>query len=154
MNDTYKDNSGFGSVEETGQTGWDTIYGLIRALQIELGITDTANNFGEGTQSRFKSRWPNGITKRDTNNNIYGIIQGALWCKGYPAEYGGITAQFTDNVADSIIQLKQDIGLRETSSTIDLELMMALLSMKQFKLLSAYGGKTAIRTAQQTINRR
>lgn len=31
--------------------------------------------------------------------------------------------------------------------------MMALLSMKQFKLLSAYGGKISIRTAQQAVNR-
>lgn len=31
---------------------------------------------------------------------------------------------------------------------------MALLSMKQFRLLAAYGGKTTIRAIQQEINRR
>lgn len=153
LNTTYGSKTGFGSVSENGRTGWDTINALIRALQIELGITATANNFGAGTQSRFKNRWPNGISKTDSSSNVHGIIQGALWCKGYPAEYGGITTKFTDNVASSIRDVKSDIGLSSSSSTIDLELMMALLSMKQFKLLSAYGGKSAIRTAQQAVNR-
>lgn len=153
LNATFGNKTGFGSVEETGNTGWDTINALIRALQIELGITATANNFGTGTQTRFTNRWPDGIKQTNDESNVHGIIQGALWCKGYRAEYGGITLQFTDHVADSIVALKSDIGIGGTSSTIDLELMMALLSMKQFRLLSAYGGKQAIRDAQQAINR-
>ena len=154
LNATYRNKTGFGSVEETGRTGWDTIYALIRALQIELGITATANNFGLGTQSRFKSRWPNGIRKNASESNVHGIIQDALWCKGYRVEYGGITLEFTDHVADSIIALKSDIGIGGTSSTIDLELMMALLSMKQFRILADYGGTQSIRDAQQSINRK
>lgn len=153
LNNTYRGKTGFGSVVEDGATGWDTIYGLIRALQIELGITATANNFGPGTQSRFRNRWPNGIAQSDGDSNVYAIIQGSLWCKGYLAEYGAITTRFTNSVAGSIRTLKSDIGLSDSSATIDLELMMALLSMKQFKLLSAYGGKNAIRSIQQTINR-
>ncbi|MDR6939435.1 glycoside hydrolase domain-containing protein [Arcanobacterium hippocoleae] len=154
LNATYKNKTGFGSVEETGKTGWDTINALIRALQIELGITATANNFGSGTQSRFKNRWPNGIRQNTAQSNVHGIIQGALWCKGYPAVYGGITNEFTNGMVSSIKVLKQDIGMTSTEATIDLELMMALLSMKQFKLLSAYGGKSEIRAIQQEINRR
>lgn len=153
LNATYRGKTGFGSVAETGATGWDTVNGLIRALQIELGITATANNFGPGTQSRFTSRWPNGLSKNSAESNVHGIIQGALWCKGYPAEYGGITRKFTDNVASSVAKLKRDIGLPDSSSTIDVELMMALLSMKQFRLLSDYGGKASIRSIQQSINR-
>ncbi|WP_253281984.1 hypothetical protein [Arcanobacterium phocae] len=153
LNTTYGNKTGFGSVDETGKTGWATINALIRALQIELGISATANNFGPGTQSRFKNRWPNGIRQNTSKSNVHGIIQGALWCKGYPAEYGGITTEFTDSVADSIRQMKADIGLSDTSATVDLEMMMALLSMKQFRLLSAYGGLSTIRQAQQAINR-
>lgn len=154
LNATYKNRTGFGSVSEDGQTGWNTVNALIRALQIELGITATANNFGSGTQAKFKAKWPSGIAKNDKSANVHGIIQGALWCKGYSAEYGGITTKFTDNVASSIVKLKSDIGIGGSSSTIDLELMMALLSMKQFKLLSDYGGKSSIRSIQQTINRK
>lgn len=153
LNQAYGGRTGFGSVAEDGQTGWGTINALIRALQIELGITATANNFGSGTQSRFKERWPNGISKNGASDNVYGIIQCALWCKGYPAEYGDITAVFTDNVANSVIAMKRDIGLSAASSTVDLDLMMALLSMKQFRLLSDYGGKASIRSAQQAVNR-
>ena len=153
LNRTYGNKTGFGSVVENGKTGWATINALIRALQIELGITATVNNFGPGTQSRFKNRWPNGISQNTADNNVHGIIQCALWCKGYPAEYGGITTRFTSNVADSIRALKSDIGIANNSSTIDLELMMVLLSMKQFRLLADYGGKLSIRAAQQSINR-
>ncbi|WP_235954009.1 hypothetical protein [Actinomyces faecalis] len=74
LNNTYRGKTGFGSVVEDGATGWDTIYGLIRALQIELGITATANNFGPGTQSRFRNRWPNGISQSDGDSNVYAII--------------------------------------------------------------------------------
>lgn len=153
LNATYQGKTGFGSVPMDGKTGWATINGLIRALQIELGVTATANNFGPGTQSRFTSRWPRGISKSSADNNVHGIIQGALWCKGYPAEYGGITTKFTDRLASSISKMKSDIGLSDTSSTIDVELMRALLSMKQFRLLSDYGGKASIRSIQQAINR-
>lgn len=156
LNRTYGQRAGFGSVDETGTTGWDTVYGLIRALQIELGITATANNFGPGTQSRFKAKYPNGITdlviEQHPRSNIYAIIQGALWCKGYPAVYGGITQEFSDEVKDSILDLKRDMGF-EADSTVDLDIMMCLLSMKQFKLLEDYGGKVSIRSLQQYINR-
>lgn len=153
LNRTYQTKTGFGSVVENGKTGWDTINGLIRALQIELGITATANNFGYGTQAKFKRKWPNGISKNSESHNVHGIIQGALWAKGYPAVYGGITTRFTDDVGKSVVRLKGDIGIGGNSPTIDLELMMALLSMKQFRLLSDYGGKASIRQAQQSINR-
>lgn len=55
LNATYKNKTVFGAVEESGKTGWPTINALIRALQIELGITATANNFGAGTQARFQN---------------------------------------------------------------------------------------------------
>lgn len=34
LNKTYGSNPNYGSVAETGQTGWDTIYGIIRAIQL------------------------------------------------------------------------------------------------------------------------
>ena len=66
LNNTYGSRTGFGSVAEDGYTGWGTINALIRALQIELGITATVNNFGPGTQSRFLDRWPNGIKEQSS----------------------------------------------------------------------------------------
>ncbi|MEY2382099.1 hypothetical protein KGF72_000190 (plasmid) [Lactiplantibacillus pentosus] len=46
LNKTYGKVSGFGKVPEDGNTGWNTVYGLTRALQHELGITDLVDNFG------------------------------------------------------------------------------------------------------------
>lgn len=155
LNKTYRHKIGFGSVPENGKTGWDTINGLIRALQIELGITATANNFGSGTQSRFKQRWPNGIREQSAGaketDNVYGIIQGALWCKGYSAGASDITTNFYAGTGKAIRKLKGDMGIGG-DSTVTLEIMKALLSMQQFVLLRSYGGILAIRQAQQQIN--
>ena len=74
-------------IPETGNTGWRTINALTRALQIELGIENTADNFGPTTTAKFNERFPNGVQQQEDDaeegNNIYAIIQGALWCKGY-----------------------------------------------------------------------
>lgn len=155
LNRTYRSKAGFGSVVEDGYTGWGTINALIRALQIELGITTTANNFGPGTISRFQSRWPNGIHQQDDGaqetSNVYGIIQGALWCKGYSASASDITTHFYSGTGKAIKQLKSDMGIGG-DSTVTLDVMKALLSMQQFVLLRSYGGISAIRQAQQQIN--
>ena len=155
LNRTYRSKAGFGSVVEDGYTGWGTVNALIRALQIELGITTTANNFGPGTISRFQSRWPNGIHQQDDGaqetSNVYGIIQGALWCKGYSAGASDITTHFYSGTGKAIKQLKSDMGIGG-DSTVTLDVMKALLSMQQFVLLRSYGGISAIRQAQQQIN--
>ena len=71
---------------EDGELGWVTINGLIRALHIKLGIQDTADNFGAGTIARFNQQYPNGMSEQTdsdkSESNVYGIIQGGLWCKG------------------------------------------------------------------------
>lgn len=39
LNTNYSKMKGYNTVNENGVTSWDTIYGLTRALQIELGIS-------------------------------------------------------------------------------------------------------------------
>lgn len=156
LNTTYGTHPEFkGPIPEDGRTGWGTINALIRALQIELGITQTANNFGPGTQSRFTARWPQGIHQQadgdKSTNNVYAIIQGALWCKGYSTG-NQISTHFYGGTGGAIKALKEDMGFGG-DSTVDLEIMKALLSMKQFVLLHRYGGTTKIRNIQQAINR-
>ncbi len=155
LNATYGSDSRFNRVAEDGLTGWGTINGLIRALQIELGIQATADNFGAGTESRFKEAWPNGVAQQaDTDtaeNNVYAIIQGALWCKGYSTG-SHITRHFYGGTGSAIRQLKADMGING-DSTVDVDVMKSLLSMKQFVLLGSSGGKAQIRAAQQQVNR-
>ena len=155
LNKTYGGKTGYGSnINENGNTGWTTIYALTRALQIELGITSTANNFGPSTISKFNARFPNGIQQQaisdETESNIYGIIQGACWCKGYSTGAGDITKHFYSGTGSAIKQLKSDAGCTDTGSKVTLNVMKALLSMDQFKKVN--GGDTTIRQVQQKLN--
>ena len=63
LNKTYGNDPRFKKINPDGRTGWPTIYALTRALQIELGIQSTADNFGPSTQRLFKKRYPNGALR-------------------------------------------------------------------------------------------
>lgn len=156
MNETYGNDSRYTRVAEDGYTGWGTINGLIIALQIELGMAETAAVIGPTTKSKFKAKYPNGIKEQSADDtktdNVHGIIQGALWCKGYYAETGSITLYFKGQTAKSIKSLKSDMGIGG-DSTVTMDIMECLLSMKQFVLLTNYGGTAALRSIQQQINR-
>lgn len=155
LNKTYGNDPRFKKINPDGRTGWPTIYALTRALQIELGIQSTADNFGPSTQRLFKKRYPNGVRQQavadKSTSNVYSIIQGALWCKGYSTG-GNISQHFYDGTGSAIRKLKTDMGI-EGDSSVDVEIMGALLSMKQFVLLASYGGIDSVRRAQQFINK-
>ena len=59
LNSVYKDNENWVTIKEDGITGNNTVAGLIRALQIELGVNvDGAMEPGLYSISRFKTyRW-------------------------------------------------------------------------------------------------
>lgn len=146
----------FPEVVEDGETGWGTINGLIRALQIELGIQETADNFGAGTIARFNQQYPNGISEQadsdKSESNVYGIIQGGLWCKGYSTGSSEITKHFYSGTGSGIKSLKTDAGVSASNSTVTLNVMKALLSMDQFVTLVEYGGSETITKIQRTLN--
>ncbi|MDO4283649.1 MAG: DUF1906 domain-containing protein [Clostridia bacterium] len=154
LNSTYRGRTGYTEIPENGNTGWTTIYALLHALQIELGITATADNFGSGTISRFNSRYPNGIVEQlfpsTEESNVYGIIQGALWCKGYSTGASSITKHFYSGTGLAVRTLKGDAGIPNELSTVTLNVMKALMSMDQFKLVS--GGTETIRNIQKEMN--
>lgn len=163
LNQEYGSVSGFGSVPETGKTGWDTVYGLLRALQHELGITSLSNNFGPSTSSLYSQ---NQLSRNDgVTDKKYAILQFALWCKGYCPGYNisynqstgkvTINAVFDAEVEQAVIELKEDAGLTNPNGTVTLNVMKALMSMDSFKLLgSSYGAKAEVRTMQQEFNRK
>ena len=150
LNDTYGGKVGYG--ENITVSGYNA---LTRALQIEFGITATANNFGPTTIRRFKERFPNGIKQQadddETESNIYGIIQGALWCKGYSTRSEQITKHFYGGTGRGIKDMKIDAGMYNPDSTVTIDAMEALLSMRQFQ--KVYGGDDNIREMQQFLNR-
>lgn len=102
----------------------------------------------------FKEKFENGVVQQNPNDekkdNIYGIIQGALFCKGYSTGSTDITCNFYSGTGNAIKKLKADAGCSDTSSNVTLNVMKALLSMDQFKLVK--GGNSLIQTVQRTIN--
>lgn len=146
LNSTYGDVDGFGSVPENGLTGWDTIYGLTRGLQHELGITDLVDNFGPTTAKLF-DEIADDIVPGYSGNIAY-IIQGGFWCKGIdPAAFDG---KFTSDTASAVTMMKEYAGLSDTSGTLDSQFMAALLNMSAFTLVA--DGYEKIRTMQQQLN--
>ena len=156
LNAMYGGNSGYSIIPENGLTGWTTIYALTRALQIELGIVNTADSFGPATKAAFESRFPNGVIEQDpaivAPSNINAIIQGGLWCKGYSTGATGITLNFYSGTGSAVKQMKADAGLLNPNSTVTLNVMESLLSMKQYKLV-LFGLQT-IRNIQQKLNQK
>lgn len=72
LNDTYgkyEPSGRFNTIEVNGKTGWPTIYALRRALQIELGITQTSDAFGPTTYRQCPA-----INQGSEGNLVY-IVQ-------------------------------------------------------------------------------
>jgi peptidoglycan hydrolase-like protein with peptidoglycan-binding domain len=158
LNKTYGGDPRYNIIPESqyGKTGWTTIYALTRALQIELGIQQTSDNFGPTTQSLYQPLVrEDGICK----NQFY-ILQGALWCKGYNTGHYGtlidgkyyIEGSFDESVENAVKQLQSDAGRSSQTGIVDLNTMKALLSMDYFVSIEAYGGDENIRTIQQYLN--
>ncbi len=149
LNSKYRGVVGFDVVPEDGRTGWPTIFGLIRGLQNELGISPLVDSFGANT-TRLLNDYLNqhgNIDKDTPNKNLIYIIQCAMYCKGYEA--GDIDGQFSLQTQSGIINLKADMGI-PGSSKLDLKTFKSLLSMNAFVLVP--GGRSAIREVQQWLN--
>lgn len=158
LNENYGGKPGYNNVAENGNTGWATIYALTRALQIEFGLSAPADNFGNATTAAFKQRYPNGIKEQEAGaeetSRVYAIIQGALWCKGYSTGAGMITEHFYGGTGSAIKKLKEHAGFVNPDSTVTLNIMKALLSMDQFRVIYSQGGTSTIQSIQQQLNRK
>ncbi|MBC6315317.1 glycoside hydrolase domain-containing protein [Listeria grandensis] len=134
-------------IPENGKTGWTTVYALTRALQIELGISPTADNFGPGTEKAFK---PLTIGASDDKpSNINYILQGAFYSKGYSP--GGFTGTFGGQTQIAVKMFQKDAGLATQDGVVSTIIMKSLLNMSAFQTVS--GGNFAVRTVQQNLNR-
>lgn len=152
VNKTYSGRSGYTTVNEDGITGWSTMYALTKALQLELGITATSNNFGSGTLSELERQY-NTISMgvNDKNTNIVKIIQSALFSKGYSP--GSISGTFGPETESAISKMKGNMGLSEDGKVTP-KVFKALLTMDAYVTLENYGGTEKIRTIQQWLNKR
>lgn len=138
----YVESGRFNLVNENGRTGWNTIYGLRRALQIELGIQETSDSFGPTTYAKCPT-----IAQGTENNMVY-IVQGGLWCKGYNP--GGFTGYYGNGTYAAVKQLKTDAGFPSASGNMQRDFIRALLDMSAFTCLPR--GSEEIRSIQQELN--
>ncbi|WP_181025672.1 glycoside hydrolase domain-containing protein [Rathayibacter rathayi] len=128
------------------------MFALTRALQHELGITSLSDNFGETTFARLAKQFPT-VSSKTVNKGILGIVQAALWCKGY----GGMSSPdgkwtvWDSTTTTSIARLNTNIGLPAAAEIIP-KLFKSLLTMDAYILLPR--GSQLIRSIQRSLNAR
>lgn len=151
LNTTYGSHSQWNDLDEDGYIGWQTIHGMIRALQIELGITTLSDNFGDGTMAALKSQFP--LIHELTTLNVRRLAQSALWCHGYEGGYDW--GDLDDDTNDGIRDFLEDAGVISTVAAVltvfTPKMIKGLMTLESYKL--ALGHSPAIRAAQQWMNR-
>ena len=148
-NNTYTGRPGYVPIVVDGQTGWQTMFSLTRALQIELGITSISDNFGPTTLAQLTAQVGDiTATTIQTKPEIFKILQAALWCKGY---WGGTFGVYDANVGSGITRMKTDMGL---SSTISLPPKAFKSALTMDAYVRVGNGTEEIRAVQQWLNAR
>ncbi|GLY05321.1 glycoside hydrolase domain-containing protein [Actinoplanes sp. NBRC 101535] len=149
VNRTYKGVApGYIEVVESGYTGWPTVLSLTQGLQHELGISPTVQNFGPGTFAAVANR--NKLPREETNPRIQGLVNAALWAKGYWTSRDiGLWNAESD---DALLKLYTDAGLSISNRAMWPHVARSLMRMDQFKQVP--GGSSAIRGIQQRLNAR
>ncbi|MFT9231315.1 MAG: glycoside hydrolase domain-containing protein [Bifidobacterium sp.] len=150
LNATYGSVDGWVSLAEDGNTGWNTIYGLRRGLQHELGISPVSSGFGTATTAAFTAKIGK-IDASTTSQNVLRLVSGSLWCKGYSGWNFTDPMAFT-NLVPSVSRVRSDLGLDATIQSIDVKLMASLMSMDAYVIPETGSGTGSIRTVQQWLN--
>lgn len=142
-NTTYRGRTGYVEIDEDGITGASTCKALVRALQIELGLS-ADGVMGAGTVAACPT-----ISDSTANANLVKIIQCGFYCKGY--ECGGIDGVYSEATASAAYDFVSDVGFPNATGTMSGKLVQALLNTDPFRLIS--GGSSNVRSAQQYLNR-
>ena len=150
LNAIYGNNEHWVMIDENGKTGWPTIRGLIRSLQIETNISTPNGNFGPATEAACPTLKKN-LNPSEKTKRLNYILQGAMWCKGFSP--GGLTGTFGDKTEAGIKQFQEAAGLSGSNiNGIATPLIIkALLNMDAFRLVPS--GDAKIRQIQQELNR-
>lgn len=150
LNAAYGSVDGWVSLAEDGNTGWNTIYGLRRGLQHELGISPVSSGFGTANTAAFTTKIGK-IDASTTSQNVLRLVSGSLWCKGYSGWNFTDPMAFT-NLLPSVSRVRSDLGLDATIQSIDVKLMASLMSMDAYVIPETGSGTGSIRTVQQWLN--
>ncbi|MEI4803985.1 glycoside hydrolase domain-containing protein [Bacillus sp. FJAT-51639] len=151
VNLKYGKVAGFQPAPLNGKTGWSTVYALTRALQIELGITALADEFGSTTTAKYK-QWGEmslgNVPTDEKGKAIVQILKGAMYCKGYnPGKFDDV---FDEKTKNAVVSLQKDAGLPVTDGKVYDYIFKAFLLMDAYRLTP--GGDAKVRQIQQDLN--
>lgn len=146
LNEEYRGRNGYVVISEDGIVGLGTCKALIRAMQLELGISTPNGTFGPATISAFIAV---GIKENTSNKNLIRILQGGFYCKGI--ECGGFDGIYGYKLSQAILTFKMQTGIGGDNPYIDARHMKALLNTDPF--VGNRNGKVYIRIAQQYLNK-
>lgn len=74
----------------------------------QLGLSQISDTFGPGTFAALKAQFPL-VSSATTNPRVVGILQCALWAKGYVGGYTS-TSAWDGDVSASVLKLRGDLG--------------------------------------------
>lgn len=152
LNTTYSWHPDWETVPQDGSTGWPTVEGLTRALQVELGISSLSSNFGPTTLAELTSQYGAIGLGQYPGSNVVKIIQGGSYCKGYDGGGGALDGYFDAQLESAVVDMRGDLGLSGTPKTLTPKMFKGLLTMDAWSLVS--GGSSAVREAQKALNGR
>ena len=148
LNAMFGGHSDWITLAEDGITGSATMQGIIRAFQIQNGISSITGTVGPLTIEKMKSLPViEKMSPNDESSINVCLIQCALFCKGYNA--GGVTGIYYTSGVSAVKSMQQDAGLTVTG-VIDWKVWMGLLSLNWFQL--PLRGDYTTRQIQQQLN--
>ena len=151
LNDTYGTAVLGRQLDEDGQIGWQTIFGMIRGLQKELGITSFSDNFGDGTLSALTGQYPV-ISPATSKYEVRRLAQSALWCHGYLGghEWGTLDDVTNNGIKAFLVSCGLASATQSVPTEITPKMLKALMTLDAYSLVGS--GTASIREAQQWIN--
>lgn len=148
LNSMYGHRSDWVELDEDGVTGSRLCQGLIRAFQIENGVSPVTGNVGDLTLDAMRKLAV--ITKMDPSDepsaNVC-ILQCALFAKGYNA--GGITGIYYTTGVNAVKQYQADANIAVTGN-VDWKVWMGLVSLNWFTKTNS--GDNNVVTIQRQLN--
>ncbi|HEU5110149.1 MAG TPA: glycoside hydrolase domain-containing protein, partial [Micromonosporaceae bacterium] len=149
VNAVYGGKPGFNRAPEDGHTGWETMYALTRALQIELGIPADrlSDTFGPATLAELTRQF--GEIGPGAPTNIVRIVQCGQYCKGYWGDQ--LSGNYGETTGDWVLRMRRDMGFTDERRTLAPKEFKALLTMDAYVVVE--NGSTTVRSVQQWMNR-
>lgn len=149
LNNTYGSESLWEPLLEDGITGWGTVRGITRALQLEIGGLVVDGVFGDSLIKAVPIVAPGTKASRE----ILALVNSGLRCKGYSAAPPPLPGffEYGNSTQDAVETLRQDANYPHGGSrTVSPQIWKGLCRMDDYREVP--GGDANVRHIQQRIN--